>query len=345
MTLKAAALKRVVAGMPAFSFSADQSDWLAGRDVQAYLNYYQINFAKALDGISHRFGRVRAGNYTLSMHYWSPDVARGCVFLVHGYFDHAGVYQHIIRFLLQNQFAVAIADLPGHGLSSGERACIDSFDEYREALGDCLQLCLGKVPPPCHVVAQSTGAAAILNYLHYNSLHHNSLHHRGARGLHQIVLLAPLVRSYGWSYSRWAYELLRPFVKRVPRSFAVNSHNEEFMRFLRRGDPLQSRYLPLRWVGAKKKWMRSVRRFKPGDCRFLIIQGDGDTTVDWRYNTRLIRKKFPRARLAIVPGARHQLVNESAAYRIEVFQTLLRYLLEGTETTDGVLVKTVLDSE
>ncbi|TQV69664.1 alpha/beta hydrolase [Exilibacterium tricleocarpae] len=316
MELKAAVLERVSATMPAFSFDADQGDWLSGRNVQAYLNHYQINFSKSLDRIEHRFGRVEVGGYKVAMHYWLPELARGTVFLIHGYFDHAGVYHHIIRFLLQNQFAVVICDLPGHGLSSGQLASIDSFDEYREAFAQCLQLCRPQVPGPHHIVAQSTGAAVAINYLHS----------RGAEAFKHIVLLAPLVRSYGWAYSRWAYEVLKYFCKRIPRTFAINSHSPEFIDFLRRHDPLQARHLPLRWVGANKRWIRTVRRYKRSDCAFLVIQGDDDTTVDWRYNTRLIKKKFPNSRLQIIPGARHQLVNESGEYRIKVFQKLLQYL-------------------
>jgi alpha-beta hydrolase superfamily lysophospholipase len=52
------------------------------------------------------------------------------------------------------------------------------------------------------------------------------------------------------------------------------------------------------------------------------VQGTGDTTVDWRYNTQAIARKFPRAHINTIPGARHHLVNESQPYRDSLYQLL-----------------------
>jgi len=59
---------------------------------------------------------------------------------------------------------------------------------------------------------------------------------------------------------------------------------------------------------------------------FLILQGDRDTTVDWRYNVRLLREKFPSANVEMIPGARHELLNEAAELRDKVIEKIIGYL-------------------
>jgi len=57
------------------------------------------------------------------------------------------------------------------------------------------------------------------------------------------------------------------------------------------------------------------------------LQGDRDTTVDWRYNIRLLRDKFPAGQVEMIAGARHELFNEAAAYKqkaLEIVQSCLK---------------------
>lgn len=304
--------------MPDFTVSGDCADWLSKAEVQAYLDYYQINFGKIIPGVSHHMGKMDVEGYRISTHYWCPANVIGSVFIVHGYYDHVGVYQHIIRFLLENRFAVVMFDNPGHGLSSGERATIRSFNEYSLVLQHCINLCREVVPQPMHVVAQSTGGAIVLNYLHHRQIQNP---------FNKIVLLAPLVRSCGWTLSRLGFECIKWFADKLPRSFSVNSHDDNFLRFLSEKDPLQTRYLSLIWVEAKKQWVKTFHEFTTQDTAFLVIQGDEDKTVDWRYNTRVITHKFPNSQLEIITGARHQLVNESVPYREKVFCHMLNFLM------------------
>ncbi len=62
------------------------------------------------------------------------DVPLGTVFLLHGYLEHSGIYQPIIREILDQGFSVLTYDLPGHGLSDGSPASIQNFDHYQHVL-------------------------------------------------------------------------------------------------------------------------------------------------------------------------------------------------------------------
>ena len=105
------------------------------------------------------------------------------------------------------------------------------------------------------------------------------------------------------------------------------------MDFVENQDPLQSRFLKMAWIRALKQWLKWFLALPPSAVALLVIQGDGDTTVDWRYNLKIIHDKFPGARLVQVKQAKHHLVGEAEAIRGQVFQAVDRYL-QGQEQQD-----------
>jgi len=139
-------------------------------------------------------------------------------------------------------------------------------------------------------------------------------------------MLAPLVRSYGWAKSRWLYTIGRFFIRSLPRVFTENTHDEEFLTFLRKADPLQHRRLPIRWVSAMHEWIKRFEKFEPQPYPVLIIQGDQDLTVDWKHNLEKIKGKLPKAKVKLIKQGRHHLVAESAPYRAQVFAAIKAYL-------------------
>ena len=114
----------------------------------AYRRHYGIDADSLGRHHSHRIGTFLSGGYTLiAQHFQLPEAGAATVFLLHGYYDHAGLYGHLIRQCLALGYSVVIIDLPGHGLSSGKPASIGSFEEYSEALESVLELA-AKLPGP-----------------------------------------------------------------------------------------------------------------------------------------------------------------------------------------------------
>jgi lysophospholipase len=58
----------------------------------------------------------------------------------------------------------------------------------------------------------------------------------------------------------------------------------------------------------------------------LVIQGGLDQTVDWKYNLDIIDKLFPDSRVEYLPGAGHQLANESDSLRQRYYRVIDEYL-------------------
>ena len=278
----------------------------------AYLRHYDIHFAEEFPDLGHTFGRISTPSHELSAHLWRPRDAAGTAVVLHGYFDHVGLYGHLIRFLLERNFAVLAFDLPGHGLSSGAQATIETFDHYVAAFDACLDALGGHLPKPWHLFGQSTGGAIAMEWVLANRLD------RQSSPFEHIVLLAPLVRPYQWPVNRVLYEIARRFVKERERTFTTNAENPEFLRFLRESDPLQARVLPVQWVTAMKAWKERFERYGASDLAPLVIQGHADKTVDWRYNMAVIERLF-EPEIYFIPEARHQLVNESEAIRRQMF--------------------------
>jgi len=325
MTLSLALLQQLKADLPPLDLGAEGDSFLARGDTQAYLNHYQINFSSELPNIRHQFGRFGAAGFQLACHVWRPrvttprqaDLSKGTVWLQHGYTDHVGLCQHAIRWLLQQGYGVVCFDLPGHGLSSGDEASIQSFDQYRDVLLGSLKLAEGGLPKPWHAVGQSTGCAVILNLL---------ASYPQALNFDRVVLLAPLIRAKGWGGLRWGFYILRLFMNRLKRKFSRSSHDRDFLDFLALRDPLQARYMPVDWLTAMDQWVSDFKGFSVQHRELTIVQGSDDQTVDHGYNLSAIESKFPRTSVHMIDAAGHQLINETASYREQCWSIMDRAL-------------------
>lgn len=285
-----------------------------------YFRHYKINFEESMEGVNHYFGHFHSGRFNIVTHYFENKTALETCFIVHGYYDHAGLYRHLIEYCLKRNFSVVIYDLPGHGLSTGEPASIASFSEYQSVLSDLLALFSAVAPAPWHTIGQSTGAAIVMDFL----LSGNCLKNNTAV-FDKTVLLAPLVRPVAWQQAKWKHVIASLFVKSIKRKFIVNSHDPIFLDFLKNRDPLQTRVLPMQWVSALKKWQRYFLSLPASNFFPLVVQGKEDTTVDWPYNLSVVKTKFPHAKVFYMNEARHQLVNESEAFRTTMFAAIDLY--------------------
>lgn len=291
--------------------------------VDQYLAHYDIDFPDLQS--RHLFGTVMAGGVPLATHvYYPAGPARGTFIILHGLFDHAGLYGHVIRFCLQQQFVVCIADLPGHGLSGGEPADIDAFFRYRDVLNDWLwSLAPHELPAPFHMLGQSMGGAIAMDcVLHWCRNAPRGPLQQGAVEIDRLFLLAPLLRPVEWLRVRFYHWVGHLFRSHVEREFTDNSGDEAFLRFLREQDPLQPRHLSGRWVRALVRWQREFRRLPPCSLPVRMFQGDHDGTVNWRWNLPRIRDRFPQLSVTMLPGGRHHLANEAADYRREMFSVM-----------------------
>ncbi|KQK45278.1 lysophospholipase, partial [Acinetobacter baumannii] len=241
------------------------------------------------------------------------DKIQGTVCLLHGYLEHSGIYQPIIREILEQGFSVITYDLPGHGLSNGSPASIQNFDHYQQVLMAVYQYVkhADQLPKPWVGIGQSTGGAIWMHHLlEYAEKRQDPI-------VDRVLLLSPLIRpaKTAWWHNPVGLGIIRRIKRQVPRHFRRNNHNPEFLRFIRLKDPLQPRMMGMDWILAMSKWMQEMEE-RPA-CRIPVwlAQGALDQTVDWRYNIEFIRRKFRLQTLLMLEEGSHQLINERADIR------------------------------
>lgn len=278
---------------------------------QLYRQFYGFNDAQAAHS---RVGQLQVVGYQIALQAWWPKQPRATLVLLHGYYDHSGLYRHVIEWALGMGFAVLSFDLPGHGLSSGARASIGDFGEYQTVLQAVLaEAAALQLPQPWHLCGQSTGGAILIDYL---------LTGAPSADIGETILLAPLVRPRAWAWSQLSYRVMRHFVSEIPRRFSVNSSDADFIDFVHHRDPLQPRSLPTAWVGALSQWVPRIEAAARSPRSPLIIQGEADMTVAWRHNLEVLQDKFAAPSILRLPDARHHLANELPALRQRYFDFL-----------------------
>ena len=307
--------------LPAINFS-QQSE--SNQLLQSYRDHYDLNFGSHALSVVHVAGTLNSGHFQLVCHYFALPLThqKGTAFLVHGYFDHAGIYGHLVEYCLQAGFAVVIFDLPGHGLSSGAPASINSFQDYGHALIEILEEAeRQEVNRPWIMIAQSAGASVIIDSILNQKLADRFKFER-------IILLGPLLRPRNWIMSKVLFPFLKWFINSTNRTFSENSHDQEFLNFLKNNDELQSHALQANWIQAMKDYERRFVMARSSNQTLHIVQGSGDTTVDWRYNLPQLLAKFPGSKVFMIADARHHLVNESPEFRNKVFSLIDKIVAE-----------------
>ncbi len=276
----------------------------------AYFAHYGIDLENRLPDVQHWLGYVDSAGYRIACHLYTRSEARGSVFLLHGYYDHTGLFAHIIQFFLQQGYNVLAYDLPGHGLSSGKSASIADFDRYRLVLEDVMSYCQSALPKPWLAYGQSTGCAIITDLL----IHRTS--QAMPMPFEQVILSAPLVRPWLWRLSRIQLYLLRPFLRQIPRRFTDNSRDEQFLKRAH-NDPLAPVVLPTQWVSALDRWVRKIESSSwQIPLSPLILQGTDDKTVDGVYNIRALERLYDNPETLWLEGAKHHLPNELVQTRV-----------------------------
>ena len=288
--------------------------------MKRYCAYYHL----PIEDVIYSYGFESIGTEKLFIQSFRPLQVKAQVLLLHGYYDHTGVLSGIIRYLVQKGFHVLTFDLPGHGLSTGERAVISQFTLYSETIREVVNRHLLSYSHPVFIAAHSTGAAAAIDYLLNNS---------EPTPIEKAVFICPLIRSARWNATIIGLKTLKMFTQDIKRVFRRNSSDVQFIRFVKQ-DPLQYDKVPLNWLDALIRWNKSIMDCTPSSVPVLILQGKKDTTVDWRYNVKFLLDKFQNTDVEWIENGKHHLLNEEEQIKQKVFSSIYHYLTCDENETD-----------
>ena len=291
-----------------------------GKVYNDYFRFYGIDFEQQMSGVRHTLGQIESNSYQLACHLFLKESARGSFFLLHGYYDHVGLFADKIRFLLENNFNVIAYELPGHGLSSGAPASISDFQVYTHILSDILNRFQKSLPEPWYAFGQSTGCAVLTDYL-------VKLAEKGQSSpFEKVFFSAPLVRPWLWKVGRVQLRVLKPFTKGIKRRYTDNTRNKAFLQ-LAHNDPLAANVLPTDWVSALDRWINSIEsRTTQSPVSPVIFQGTHDRTVDAEHNIPVLQRLFTNPEVHYLKDAGHHLPNELPETVTEVQKLMKKHL-------------------
>lgn len=97
---------------------------------------------------------------------WYPAErhAQGTVVWVHGYAEHSGRYEAVIKYLAERGWGSLTMDLRGHGRSTGRRGFITDLEEYLYDLTAVWTYWREKITPPAVLFGHSLGGLIVLRY-------------------------------------------------------------------------------------------------------------------------------------------------------------------------------------
>jgi alpha-beta hydrolase superfamily lysophospholipase len=285
-----------------------------------YFKYYGLDY----EGIDHFFGTVVSGKYKIATHVFRKNNTDKTVFLIHGFILSSFLYNYFIPRLIEEGYTAVVFDLPGHGLSDGHPAGIDDFDEYGKVIDDLLGYTRDSLPPPYAVIGHSMGGAAIIDYLHARQ-----------SVFKKHVLVAPLVRSDLYDLSKFGVTVLGWALTEVPSIVRDTSSNRQYIDFITHSDPLRPTMVPISWANALFAWNeRLVAANITIDADTLLIQGDKDVVVEYGYNIEFLRKRIPGIDVRFIPGAKHDIFQETEDIRNRLFDMIISYL-EGKQINEA----------
>ncbi|MDZ4720023.1 MAG: alpha/beta hydrolase [Roseiflexaceae bacterium] len=262
--------------------------------------------------ITHTDGTITGNNgMALFMQSWRPAQPRAVVALAHGLGEHSGRYGNLITELNARDYAVYAIDHRGHGRSPGQRAYIDSWEDFRAGIRALIAYIHTSEPDlPVFLIGHSLGGLIALNYV---------LHEPGT--LHGIIASAPALSSDGLSP---VLALLSKLLSRIAPTFSLQSKlplsgisRDPAAQQAYATDPLVSK------VGTPRLATESFAAIAwtnahAGDLKLplLIIHGEADPIVPPESSARFIANAGSADKQRITyPGVVHETHNDLGWHR------------------------------
>lgn len=279
--------------------------------LMAYITSYDLDFPDT----EYYAGYFEHSGTSLFGQVFRPPSSVHTIFFIHGYLDHSGLNYRLLSWLLGRGYTVAMFDLPGHGLSNGERAMIDDFASYGLAAKAFIKACDNIVPPEYSLMGHSTGCAAWIEYARLTGDTEPDYY-----------FIAPIIRSFLWDLSQFGLTISSPFADKVFRIYNGSSHDKQLMEFMKKYDVLQEREIPYGWAYAVREYYQRLKNTTIEFEQLIVFQGKKDTIVDWAYNIPFILENFTGVKVHYFRKAMHCIHYEKPAIYNRFLASLKRYL-------------------
>lgn len=310
---------------------------LPGGALSAYRSYFGFGTglgARGLDGPKGRLFLTRLA---------ARGERKGVALLIHGYRAHGGHFAPFAELVADSGWDCYLLDLPGHGLSDGERFGIGDFDDYGRATLAAIGAIRdwessGAVVDPTQadsggprlvLIGHSTGCSAIIEAFRLSAAQ------AGPPPADGVVFAAPLVdmpnkRIRGALNAVAGERLLElPGFAASPALIGPGvACNPAYREFIARGDPLSDWVYHTSWLNSYLDWYDGLVESRPivFDGPALVVQGTGDTVVNWRGSQELLDRMFPARDTRFYEGYSHTILNAAPERLARVFSDVAAFL-------------------
>ena len=265
------------------------------------------------------------GESELHRERWPAPEARATLLIVHGVGEHIGRYDELGRRLAARGIECLGYDQRGHGRSAGQRGHVRRFADYVDDLAALVAAERQRRPAlPLFLLGHSMGSLVALLYAQ-----------RQTGEVAGLVLTGTALEPAA-EPPRWLAAILLTLARLVPRLPLPNriaveelSQDEAVRRqYLR--DPLVGSTVSARWVGefdgARRRALAAADRIEPP---LLVIHGGEDGVVRPAGSRALVeRAGSADKRLVVLPGQRHEVLNEMPDLRRATADLIADWLIE-----------------
>jgi acylglycerol lipase len=254
-----------------------------------------------------------------------PENAQAGLIIVHGIAEHGGRYRHVAESLAANDIACFVYDQRGHGTNLGPRAHVKDFACFAKDLERVGESIRERFPDlPLFVWGHSMGSVVVL----LAALDGLSWA-RGVITTGCAIDAMPRLDGAAGAAMRFASVLL-PGLKislRIDASALTQVEEEQRAHM---SDPLVPRSASLRLLfGFALACKRGREQASMITLPWLAVHGEADKVCPPSGSASLIAALGSGdKRLVTCPGLLHEVHNESAPARAELFALMTRWMLD-----------------
>lgn len=270
---------------------------------------------------------------------------RGSVVIVPGRTEFIEKYFEVISELIERDFAVAILDIRGQGLSSRalpdrRKGHVDDFEDYDGDLDAWMtQVVVSELPPPFTLLAHSMGGNIALRYLQrHGEVFDRTVLTSPMTGLRLEPLLPSIaemmVRTSTFFLGSHAYlpagDRTDPLAERFERN-VVTRDRRRFQRTLSllQSEPKLALGSPtLGWLDAAMKsirYMMTSQNTQSISTPILLLSAANDKIVDIRSHAKLAALLSHCERVTI-DGSEHEMLMETDDKRAQFWAAFDRFV-------------------
>lgn len=311
----------------------------SGGALSAYRIYFGFGSGLSARGIDGPTGRIFLARLA------ARGERKGVALLIHGYRAHGGHFASFAELVADSGWDCYLVDLPGHGLSEGDRFGIGDFSDYGRATLAAVAAIReleeggtggaaarpGEGRPPFVLIGHSTGCSAIIEAFRVSAAE------GGVQPADGVVFAAPLVdmpnkRLRGALNAVAGDRLLElPGFASSPALIGPGvTCNPAYREFIANGDPLSDWVYHTSWLNSYLDWYDGLAESPPliFEGPTLVVQGTGDTVVNWRESQELLDRMFPARETLFYEGYSHTILNAAPERLAQIFGDIAAFVYD-----------------